>query len=489
MSDPLFLSIDMGTTAAKVGVIDSDGRLVSAAAKEYSLQTPRPSIVELHPEVYRRMTFSAVRDAVSAPQVRASEILSIAISCQGETLISIDAHGAPLRNAVVWMDTRATEEAESLRSLLPMDARTGLAEIAPEWPASKLLWLRRNEPEHFQGAAKHLLLEDYLIYLLCGEIAGEYSLYTTSCLLDISRKSWWQEMVNVVGLRADQLSLLTESGRIVGRLRSQVARELGLSQEVVVVTGAMDQTAGVVGAGSITPGMVTETTGAAEAVCMTLAGFPQQQASSVTVQYHALPNQYLAIGWCPAGGMSLRWLRDTFLSGSTYEEMLDLAEEVANGSDGLLFFPFMGGVGTLQVDPRSRGCFYGLELSHGTGHFVRAIVEAIAYILCQTVESFEPLSGRAAEVRVMGGGSRSTFWNQVKSAVTGRPVVPVESTDAALVGVAILQAVALGIYSSVEEATHRMVHLADRVEATPELQQTYKQHYRQYREVLTRFFD
>src|SRR6185436_20089040 len=195
------------------------------------------------------------------------------VSAQGETLILVDRDGKPLRPAIVWLDNRAQKEADGLGDIFGHRNAfeiTGQVKLVPTWPASKILWLRHNEPEIFEQTGKFLLFEDYFIYRLTGEYVCEGSLVTSTCYWNFQTQTWWPEMLQALDVSEQQLPQYRESGEPVGKLRREVAAELGLSPDTVACTGALDQACGAIGVGNIKPGIFSENTGAALAICATI---------------------------------------------------------------------------------------------------------------------------------------------------------------------------------------------------------------------------
>ena len=248
----LLMGLDIGTTALKAALFDTAGNLLAVTTREYQLITPQVNYVEESGQVY----WDAFRDAVAAlraarPFAEEDEV-ALAISAQGETLFFLDEQGEMLRNAIVWMDNRAMDEAQALKDRFGDEtcyAVTGQVSFEPCWPASKILWVREHEPEIFARTAKFLLIEDYFIYRLTGRFATEGSLVCSSTYWDITRKAYWPEMLEFLGIQEDQLPPVLESGEVVGTILPEVAAELGLVQGVTVCTGALDQAAGAIGAG------------------------------------------------------------------------------------------------------------------------------------------------------------------------------------------------------------------------------------------------
>ena len=496
--DACFLTLDVGTTSVKAAVLDARGALLASDTREYALLTPREDIVELDPEVYWRCCREGARAALARSGVEPGRVAAVGACSQGETLIVVDGSGAPLRNAIVWIDNRSKREAEEIRQAMGGRNPTGQVDVAPTWPATRILWLKRHEPEVFRRAAKFLLVEDFILHRLSGRFVGEYSLYSSSYLLDIRRKDWWPDIMDFVGLERGRLPELHESGERIGGLTPEAAGALGLPAGTPVVSGAMDQTAAMVGAGNLRAGVVTETTGAALVVCETLDALPARNPSAMAVQYHAVPDKYFLIGWCASGGLTFKWLRDTFFGPekeraaregrSAYDLLTEMAAGVERGSQGLYFFPFMSGPGTLPVDPQARGVFWGLEQHHGRAHFVRAVLEALAYVLRENIEEIEALGSPCSEIRSLGGGAASPLWNRIKAEVTGRRIVTMQCPEAASLGVAMLAAVAVGVHGGLEEAAREMVQAAGRFEPDPEGARRYEEIYRGYRALERRHF-
>ena len=259
------ISLDLGTTAIKVAIIDTEGRLVSKSTQEYTLLTPDVLSVELEVETYWSAFKAGVSEVLLKTGIKSEQIKALGISAQGETLILTDGNGKPLRNAIVWMDNRAHKEADRLSADFPKEVSykiTGQVSIVPTWPASKILWLRENEPSVFRNTEKFLLIEDYFIHRLTGVFAAEGSLLTSTVYWDMNTRKWWKDMLKYLNVDEGQLPEIHESGDLIGSIRPDIARELGLSPETLVCAGALDQAAGAIGVGNIRPGVFSENTGA-----------------------------------------------------------------------------------------------------------------------------------------------------------------------------------------------------------------------------------
>ena len=499
MRSPCFLTLDVGTTCLKAGVVDLSGQLLAVAREEYQLLTPAPAWVELPIEVYWQTACRVARQALDSSGVEPKQVRALCIASQGETFVPLDAQGTPLRNAIVWLDNRAMAEAEVLRASFDAEElyhRTGQPEVTPAWPASKLLWIKHHEPQVFARAARYLLLEDYLLYRLTSRFVTEMALQTSSLLLDIQRRTWWPTMLDRVGLRSEQLGELLPPGALVGPLSSEGAQALGLTSHTLAVCGGMDQVVGALGAGNSVPGMVTETTGGALGIAVSLDRPRYDPDYGIPCHCHAVPDGYCLLAWGQTAGMALRWFRDHFFALEAqvaasagldpYDLMTAPAAQVPAGCDGLLALPHLEGATCPEFNPAARAVFFGATLRHGRAHFTRAIMEAVAYMLKKNLERVERLGVTVREVRSMGGGARSPLWLQIKADVLQRPLLTLEVEESALLGAALLCAVATGCYTSLSEATQHMVRLRSKVLPNPEHEAVYAQGYARYLELYQR---
>ncbi|HPS52436.1 MAG TPA: FGGY family carbohydrate kinase [Phycisphaerae bacterium] len=451
------LSLDVGTTSVKTVLFDVTGHEVARHVCEYELLKPKPDFVEVDPDVYWHAACEGIRGIFHDSAVSKDDIVSVGVTSQGETLIVLDENGRPLCNAIVWLDNRAKAEAALIAekfSRSEVYRITGQQEIAPAWTASKILWLRNHEPEIFKKVSKILLVEDYLIYRLTGEFATDHALNPSTLYYDMINGCWWREMLEFLKISEKQLPSLLNSGEIAGR----VIADVGLNKNTPVTVAPIDQISAAVGAGNIAAGMITETTGCALAVCATTDKPVYDEKMRFGIYRHAVPGLYVMLPWIPAAGMILRWFRDEFGGGMDYSELCDIAINVPAGAEGLLLLPHFCGMTLPQVNPDAKGVFYGLTLSHKKRHFVRAIMESVAFSLRESIELLEQNGLKAEKIISMGGAARSRLWLQIKSDVLHRDFVTMACEESTCLGAAVLSAVGTGCYEKLNDAVNAMVH-------------------------------
>ena len=473
------LSLDVGTTSLKGVLFDSTGRQAAACLQEYDLLKPGPDLVELDCEVYWDSARQVIRDVLRQSQVDPQQIGAVGITSQGETLTVLDKDGHPCdaRSSGSTIDrTRRPSRLAGQFSLDEVYRITGQQEMIATWTATRILWIRKHQPEVFQKAGKYLLVEDYLIYRLTGRYATDRALNPSTLYYDLTTGQWWPEMLRFLGIASDQLPELKDSGEAAGSITAQAAEETGLSTRCVVTTAPIDQVAGAVGAGNIEPGVITETTGAALAICASVDRPTYDPQKRVGLYSHAAKGEYVLLPWTPAAGMVLRWFRDELGGGLDYAALTTEAQDISPGADGLIVLPHLCGAGCPQVDPKAKGIFWGVTLGHRRGHFVRAILEAIAVQLRGNLDLLEELGVPMREIRSLGGAARSDLWLQIKADVCRRDLLVMECKEAACLGVAMLACVGGGIYPNLAAARDRMVHVRKIVRFDPASARNLRRH-------------
>ncbi|MCP4311346.1 MAG: hypothetical protein GY790_08800 [Bacteroidetes bacterium] len=465
MNKNYLIGLDAGTTSIKGMLVSSDGAHETIAHKEYSLEYSEGDFVELDPEIYWETTQYIINQLLKRSGINPDQIRAISFSSQGETLITLDEEGKALRKAIVWLDNRSGKEAKVIEQFFSPQTlleKTGQPEILPLWPATRILWIRENEPEVFKKAAKFLLVEDYLIYKLTGKYYAEESLVSSTLYYDIQKKCWWGKMLDFLGISSQQLPEAVPSATPAGQVSKDAAQASGLSSKTMVITGGYDHVAGAIGSGNISEGIVSETTGASMAMAVTLDKPVLDKDLNLPCQCHAVPGKYILQPYGQTAGMVLRWFRDEFFAGSSYDFMTSLAEKVPAGAEGLIMLPHLMGAGSPEFDTQVKGVFAGITPQMGKGHFVRAIMESVACMIKRNIDSLKKQGIEPKEIRTLGGGAESELWNRIKADMTGIPFVTLQSRESPCLGAAILAGIGSGLFEDFEEGCSRLVSFKNR---------------------------
>jgi len=494
MKKTYYLGADIGTTAIKVALFDNNGKKVLHHAQEYELLKPSAQRVEQIPHVYWDTFCTCVKRVMAESGVDKADVKAFSMDSSAESIVFLDEHMEPLDNFYVWMDNRAEEEANEINARFTpkqIVSVTGQTPIDPVYPATKILWFRKNKPELFEKIRMMYMCDDYLWYHLCGRSVSHGSSWCTSYLWDIVKKDWWPEMLEYLQIRPEQLPEIVECGTVIGTIYPEVADELGLPRDLMLVMGGQDQSSGAIGVGNVVPGIFSESTGGALMVCTTVDRPVFDENGCVPCNYSDMKDVYM-IQAGAKGGILLRWLRDTLCreemqmeqegKGNAYDLMDKLAAATPAGAEGLFLMPFFGGAGNPHRDIYGRGVLYGLSLGHTKGHIIRAFMEALACNITKMIEYTEKLTGvKVTQVRSLGGGSLSPLWCQIKADVMNRQVVTMKNTqDAACLGAAIVAGFGAGEWPSIQEAALRFAEIEHVYEPDPDNREVYDQLLKKY---------
>ncbi|MBO5907434.1 MAG: hypothetical protein J6Q85_04735 [Clostridia bacterium] len=429
------MGIDMGTTSVKTAVFTDKLIEKMKLTADYTLEA-KGDIIEFPAEKYWEIVKGEIEKVTAELKIDA-----LAIDTQCETLILTDEDGNPTRKAIVWLDNRATEEAKMIEEHFGRKRVyevTGQPEVTATWPASKLLWVKRNEPEVFEKTKKIFLLEDYILYKMTGKFITEKTLQSSTIYFDITKNAWWDEMLDFIGVDKNMLPELLDSGVYVGDYEG-----------IKVSTGAMDQVSGAIGAGIVEDGIVSVMTGTTMVIFTPSDSFPEYNPDSIVPCHYNYDGKFCLLSWSPTAGMALKWFKNALCESFSFAELDELAKDIAPGSDGVTFLPYLCGSTMPKYNPEARGSFTGLTTEHSRAHFVKAVMESVA---CMLKSNLDYLSLDVKEIRAMGGGASSPLWCQIKSDMTGKKLVTLKNKETACLGAAILAGVGTGVFCSVKSA-------------------------------------
>lgn len=489
---PYLLGIDIGTSACKAAIFDRSGEVIASASEEYPVDYPHPGWAEQDPQDWWRAVCTAIR-RMAADGVDLSEIAGIGIDGQSWSAIPVDQAGNVLAKTPIWMDTRAQDICDEYNE------RVGAAQIfqtagnslQPSYTTAKILWYRRNLPEVYRRTYKILQSNSYIAFRLTGNMTQDISQgYGLHCF-NMRTGTWDEKLCEALEIPGSLLPDIFPSHAVIGTVSSQAAKESGLTAGTPVAAGGLDAACGTLGAGVVHPGETQEQGGQAGGMSICIDTY--QADPRLILGYHVVPGRWLLQGGTTGGGGVMRWLerefgayeREAGLSRqkSSLELFNEAAEAVSPGCDGMIFLPYMSGERSPIWDPDAKGVYYGMDFGKTKGHFIRAAMEGVAYSLHHNLEIAREAGAEAEVLRAMGGSANSLLWTQIKSDITGKPIVVPSSDTATTLGAAILAGVGVGMYGSFEEAVELTVKEKRRHEPNPEHRETYERNYQIYLEL------
>ncbi|RKN80473.1 xylulokinase [Paenibacillus ginsengarvi] len=445
------IGIDLGTSAVKALLIDRKGRVCGEASEAYPLIQEKSGYNEQNPELWVQGTLTAMRTVVREAGVKPEDIDGISFSGQMHGLVLLDQKRSVLRNAILWNDTRTTQQCREIEEKLGEQLVSIAGNRALEgFTLPKLLWVKRYEPELFAKADVFMLPKDYVRYRLTGHIATDYSDAAGTLLLDVSGKAWSETIAGVFGLALTLCPPLVESHTSVGTLLPAIASETGLPETVQVFAGGADNACGAIGAGILSEGETLCSIGTS-GVILSYAGAGAHYGGKLHYFNHGKENAFYAMGVTLAAGYSLTWFKETFAPGVSFEVLLQGLEETLPGANGLLFTPYLVGERTPHADAHIRASFVGMDASHRLPHFTRAVVEGITFSLKESLDILRGAGHRIDSLVSIGGGAKNDTWLQIQADVFGADIHRLESEQGPALGAAMLAAYGSGWFDSLAE--------------------------------------
>lgn len=489
------VGIDLGTTSCRSIIYTTDGKVAASAYKEYEVLVPKAGWAEQDPNEWWEAAKSTLREALRKSGVAAENIAAIGLTGQQPSTVPIDKKGNTLCPSILWMDRRTSSQCEFMKKVIGEEELYKLTGLRadPAYSASKILWMKDNMPEVYENTYKVLLPKDYLAFKLTGTMFLDLASASATQLVDIHKGRWSSKLVEAFKIRQEILPDLCPPTTVLGDVIPEVAKKIGLTKRVPVVSCAGDTTVSALGSGVVSPGRTCVNIGTSSDV-MTCVDRPVlDKKMRMGCYIHAVPGKFLTIMGANTSGASLRWFRDCFCSieketgqslGLAAYKLMDLeAESIPPGSEGLIFLPYLLGERSPIFDPMARGVFFGVTMRHNKAHFIRSVIEGITYSIRDRLEVLKELGIDTPEIILAGGGAKSPLWRDIVANVTSKPTITLVSEESTCIGSSILAGVGVGVYKDVGKAVNEILTFSGRMEPQVKIQSTYDKLFPIYRKI------
>lgn len=498
MPQDLIIGVDSSTSATKVIVFDQDGAIVAISTNGYKINAPKPGWSEQDPADWWTAFKKGCAEVMAHPNVSTDRISGIGITHQRFTFVPVNEDMEPLRPAILWNDIRCSDEAEYARSEIGgahVFERTGYS--PGQWTLYKALWLKRNEPEIYNKTYKLLLVQDYLIQKLTGQLVTLTGAATMTGALDIAdRHRWAEDVIDAMGVRRDiWIDNILPGCAEAGRITSKAASETGLPEGLPVITTAGDQPCGILGAGVTNPGQIGINGGTSCTNEFVVEGLPARDAEDYMIEVSPT-GDYVVENYIPSGGSALmNWYRanlgaaDVAEAEATGQNMWDriygLAAQSPVGNHGVMVLPFFQGANGPFWNLDARGMIFGLHTEYGRPQIVRGIIEGLAYECRRQARLMEKGTGAKVKVvRMYGGSAASDHWNQAFADIFRTPVEVPDTPEATALGAGIAAAVGVGLFGTCREAAQKMIKIRKTYSPISENADLYDRYYSEVYEPL-----
>lgn len=476
----LYIGVDLGTSAVKLLLMDGSGKIEKIVSREYPLSFPHPGWSEQRPQDWWSATVDGIKELTDGYDK--ASVAGISFGGQMHGLVILDSDDNVIRPAILWNDGRTTEEVDYLNNVIGKDKLSQYtANIAfAGFTAPKLLWVAKNEPDNFARIEKIMLPKDYIAYKLTGVHCTDVSDASGMLLLDVKNRKWSKEMMEICHIREEQLAKLFESYEVVGTLKPEVAKELGLSETCKVAAGAGDNAAAAVGTGTVGDGMCNISLGTSGTIFISSRNFGVDENNALHAFGHA-DGYYHLMGCMLSAASCNKWWMDDIIGTKDYAAEQQAIDKL--GENHVFFLPYLMGERSPHNDPNARGTFIGLTMDNSRADMTQAVLEGVAFAMRDSFEVAKSLGIRIERTKICGGGAKSPLWCKIMANVLGIKVDLLESEEGPSMGGAMLAAVACGEYASVEAAAKAIVKVVDTIEPEPALVEKYEKKYRQFAQI------
>ena len=476
----LYIGIDLGTSAVKLLLMDSDGKIVNIVSREYPLYFPHPGWSEQKPEDWYAQTMDGIKELIK--DVDKSQVAGISFGGQMHGLVILDKEDNVIRPAILWNDGRTTEETDYLNNVIGKEKLSEYtANIAfAGFTAPKILWVKNKEPENFAKIAKIMLPKDYIAYKLTGIHCTDVSDASGMLLFDVKNRKWSKEMCDICGISEAQLAKCYESYEAVGTVLPQIAAELGIPESCKVAAGAGDNAAAAVGTGTVGDNMCNISLGTSGTIFISSKKFGVDKFNALHSFAHA-DGSYHLMGCMLSAATGHKWWMDEIIGTKDYAQEQKAIDKL--GENHVYFLPYLMGERSPHNNPNARATFIGMTMDTTRADMTQAVLEGVAFALRDSLEVAKSLGIDLKRTKICGGGAKSPLWKKMIANILNLKVDVIESEEGPAMGGAMLAAVACGEYGSVEEIAAKVVKIVDTVDPDPELVAKYEARYAQFREI------
>lgn len=476
----LYIGIDLGTSAVKLLLMDSEGKIVNIVSREYPLYFPHPGWSEQKPEDWYAQTMDGIKELIAG--VDKSQVAGISFGGQMHGLVILDKDDNVIRPAILWNDGRTTEETDYLNNVIGKEKLSEYtANIAfAGFTAPKILWVKNNEPENFAKIAKIMLPKDYIAYKLTGVHCTDVSDASGMLVFDVKNRKWSKEMCDICGITEDQLATCYESYEAVGTVLPEIAAELGIPATCKVAAGAGDNAAAAVGTGTVGDNMCNISLGTSGTIFISSKNFGVDKFNALHSFAHA-DGSYHLMGCMLSAASCNKWWMDEIIRTKDYPAEQKNITKL--GENHVYFLPYLMGERSPHNNPNARATFIGMTMDTTREDMTQAVLEGVAFALRDSLEVAKSLGIDLKRTKICGGGAKSPLWKKIVANVLNLKVDVIESEEGPAMGGAMLAAVANGEYASVEEIAAKVVKIIDTVEPDPELVAKYEARYQQFKEI------
>lgn len=475
-----YIGADLGTSALKLLLVDTEGNIVNTVTKTYDVCFPNPGWSEQSPEDWWKALVSGVKELVK--DIDKASVGGIGVGGQMHGLVILDENDNVIRPAILWNDGRTAKETDYLNEVI---GQKKLAELTGNiafagFTTPKILWVKENEPENFKKISKIMLPKDYINYKLTGVFSMDYSDASGTLLLDVENKCWSQEMVDICGIDFSLLPTLYESYDKTGDVLPPILEELGLEGKITVVAGAGDNAAAAIGTGTVVDGKCNISLGTSGTFFVSSENYARLSNNAIHSFCHA-NGEYHVMGCILSAASCNKWLCDEILKTTDYAKEQELISDDMLGRNDVYFLPYLMGERSPINDTDARGTLVGMRLDTTRQDIVQAVLEGVAFAVKDNLEVAKEAGVNVTRSTLCGGGGKSPLWRKIMANVLNIPIDIPSAEEGPGFGGAVLAMVGDGVYDNIGACAEKFVSVKGTVLPDPQIAARYEERYNKFK--------
>ena len=477
----LFIGIDLGTSAVKLLLADEKGTVIKTVSKTYEVFFPKNGWSEQNPSDWYVQSKLGLIELLEGQDK--SAVKGISFGGQMHGLVILDENDEVIRPALLWNDGRSAGESDWLNTNVGMDKlteETGNISFAG-FTASKILWVKNNEPENFAKIKKIMLPKDYLAYKITGVLSTDVSDASGTLYFDVKNRTWSKYMLDILGINEEMLPKIYESYEVTGKVLPSFAAEIGISEDVVVAAGAGDNAAAAIGMGIAgKAGRCNISLGTSGTIFVSTDRFAECEGNALHSFAHADGQWHLMGCMLSAASCNMWWMEDILKTSDYAGEQKDITEL---GKNRIYFLPYLMGERSPINDSDARSAFVGMSMDTKREELTQAVFEGVAFALKDSFEAVGKAGFTIESATVCGGGAKSPLWRKIIANVLGIVLERTENEEGPAYGGAILAMVAAGVYPDVKTACEALIKPTVCEVPQDALKASYQERYAEYRKI------
>lgn len=466
------LTADFGTQSIRVCIFNCVGEIKAIVKRMYDSPyfSAQPGYCEQDADYYWKEFVTAIQKLKKEAPNEFQKVEAMTVTTFRDSAVLLDVNNQPIRPMILWLDQRLAKAKQPLPKWKTLLFNVvGMTETAVmNRKRTMAIWYQENEPENWEKATHYVNISAYINYKLVGDLVDSCSSQTGHYPINFKKRKWYGEkaLKNIYGIPKGKLCQLVMPGDTIGVISAACASKTGLPIGLPVIASGSDKGCETIGNGCIHPWQASISYGTASTIEVSNKHYhePEQFLPAYPA---AVPHLYNMEVQIYRGYWMVTWFGKEFgkkeiekakENHKTVEQYLDeKMKDVPAGSEGLILQPYWG---PGLKKPKAKGAVIGWADYHSLAHFYRAIIEGIGYALREGLEGIEKSQRRKVkEIVVSGGGSQSDVVCQITADIFGLKVKKVQTIETSSLGGAIVTYLALGVYSNVEEAIEKMVHM------------------------------